>query len=153
MPATSSTTDWITAIATVLGVCVALGAAIFVFIQVLDARNTLYSSNSYTVQKDIASANDRVWEAQDNLIAHANDQTQLPVLSEALVRQATHLDTSIESVTALSNNGGIKEETLKSILARTCTEFKKKNYIFVSVTMSAIRDACQKHPEWETALR
>ena len=54
-----------------LGAAATALGAFFVWLQISSAATTLYSSNSYTVQKDIIEASDKVSEAQDQILAQA----------------------------------------------------------------------------------
>ena len=121
-----------------LGAAATALGAFFVWLQISSAATTLYSSNSYTVQKDIIEASDKVSEAQDQILA----QAKTPILAANLKRQAIRLDLLIEAVQALRNNNGIKSETWGTILGWICPSFSASSYKLGDADLSSIRDAC-----------
>jgi hypothetical protein len=130
------------ALATAVG---AIATAITVYLlwqQLSVAAATLYSTNSYTVQKDLAQAYDRVSEAQDRLIQQGADRSQAAALGAALKRQVIQLDTLLQAVHALRNNGGISLDTWTSILRRTCPLFDASGYRLGDTPVPASKDAC-----------
>jgi hypothetical protein len=112
--------------------------AFFVWLQISSAATTLYSSNSYTVQKDVIEASDKVSEVQDQILT----QGKTPILAANLKRQAIRLDSLIEAVQALRNNDGIKNETWRTILGWICPSFSAGSYKLGDADLSSIRDAC-----------
>jgi hypothetical protein len=126
------------ALCTGLGTVATAAGAFFVWLQISEAATTLYSSNSYTVQKDIIEASDKVSEAQDQILA----QGKTPILAADLKRQAIRLDSLVEAVQALRNNGGIKQKTWGTILGWVCPPLSTGSYKLGDADLSSIRDAC-----------
>lgn len=129
--------EWSACLTGVGAAATGLGA-LFIWLQISAAETTLYSSNSYTVQKDVIEASDRVLEAQDQILT----QGKTPISVAKLKRQAMRLDSLVEAVQALRNNGGIKTKTWGTILGWICPSLSATSYKLGDTDLSSIRDAC-----------
>lgn len=141
------------AIATAIGGVATAASVIFLWLQVSVANKTLYSANSYSVQKDIATAYDAVIEAQERLLFQNENKSRETELTAAFRRQIVKLDTLFEAITALKNSDGLSNPTWKSLLRRNCPHFDKAGWRLAGVDTPSIRTACDSDTSWKgTAL-
>jgi phage-related minor tail protein len=130
------------ALGAIIGAIVTAGGAGLVYWQISAASSTLYSANSYTVQKDIIEAADRLKDAQDQIVYQGSDHANSIALNSALVRQAVRFDALIDSVQGLRNNDGISEKTWAHILWWMCPSLARVNYKLGDASLDSTRDAC-----------
>jgi hypothetical protein len=129
--------------------CTALGAvatgvgAGFVYWQISDAAATLYSANSYTAQKDIIEAADRLLEAREQLRnAGSNEASKTKLLRANQDRLAIRLDSLVDAVAGLKANHAIKESTWAHILWGMCPTFSDKSYKLDDTLLSSTQEVC-----------
>jgi len=129
---------------TVAGAVATAVSAYLLYRQISDANVSLYSANSYTVQKDIAAAYESIREAQDKLLTPSRDKSHDDELRAAFKRQVIRFDTLFEAITAMHNNKGISDDTWRSITRRNCPPFSNAKYALGDVDTPSIKVACEK---------
>jgi hypothetical protein len=90
------------ALGAIVGAVVTAVGAGFVYWQISAASSTLYSGNSYTVQKDIIEAGDRVREAQDQITYQDSDHPKNAALVANLLLATRRRE--VRDVRALSRD-------------------------------------------------